>query len=129
MLKSGAHLLMAHAFAIADERGRTGFDWDTHFGAKRIAETFGDCPFIALRKELRTELYLIQLFQRIDSGDDLPLPPEIIEAEPAAPMPARVARNVIWGGAITGAWPRREHRTRVATRAIPGRGERPSVGE
>jgi len=91
---------MTHSHTIADERGRTGFDWGEHFGAKTIAERFGDCPFLALRKELRTELYRVQLFQRRHPGDDPLPPPEIIDAEPAAPLPAHVAGSVIWGGAI-----------------------------
>jgi peptidoglycan/xylan/chitin deacetylase (PgdA/CDA1 family) len=99
-LKLGGHLLMAHAYTIADERDRTGFDWGDHFGAKTIADTFGDCRSLALRKELRKELYRIQLFQRTDPGQGPLPPPEFIEAAVAASLPAHVEGTIIWGGAM-----------------------------
>jgi peptidoglycan/xylan/chitin deacetylase (PgdA/CDA1 family) len=115
-LKLHGHLLMAHACTIADERDRTGFDWGDHFGAKRIADAFSGCPLLALKKELRTELYRIQLFQRIDLGADPLPPPEIIETAPAAFLPVYVEAAIIWGGAIV---TRVEARDRESAREVP----------
>ncbi len=99
-LNQGGHLLMAHACTIADERNRTGFDWGDRFGAKTIAGMFSACSSLALIKELRTELYCIQLFQRVGPGQARHSPPEIIKAAAADSLPAHVSGAVIWGGAV-----------------------------
>jgi peptidoglycan/xylan/chitin deacetylase (PgdA/CDA1 family)/SAM-dependent methyltransferase len=100
-LAPDGYLLMAHAHTIGDERSRTGFDWGDLFGAKTIADTFATCAALGLTKELRTELYHIQLFQRTEPNRGPLPPPELIRAELAASLPADVERAVIWGGATT----------------------------
>ncbi|MEP9410710.1 MAG: glycosyltransferase [Candidatus Brocadia sp.] len=64
-LESWGYLLMAHAHVVKDDPDRTGFDWDTPFGARVISETFASISKLRLLKELRTPLYRIQLFQRV----------------------------------------------------------------
>jgi peptidoglycan/xylan/chitin deacetylase (PgdA/CDA1 family) len=114
-LKPGGYLLMAHACTIADERERTGFDWDVVFGAKTIGDTFSASSF-ALKKELRTELYRIQLFQRTIPDHVPHLAAQIIEAARVASLPAYVEGAVIWGGAVI---TRAEARERERATEVP----------
>ncbi|MFC1701318.1 polysaccharide deacetylase family protein [Pseudomonadota bacterium] len=62
-LPVGGHLLMTHANMVSDDRSQTGFDFN-EIGAKFIGEIFSSEPDLEFIKELRTELYRVQLFRR-----------------------------------------------------------------
>jgi peptidoglycan/xylan/chitin deacetylase (PgdA/CDA1 family) len=116
-LSVGGLLVMAHAHLIADERDRTGFDWgaDHRFGVATVSTAFTQTAELALVRELRTELYRIQLFRRIEPGTEIE--PAIIEqADFSRNLPAHVERSIIWGGAtIT----RAEARVREQAGEVP----------
>jgi peptidoglycan/xylan/chitin deacetylase (PgdA/CDA1 family) len=97
-LTPGGHLLTAHAFVLAEDRSKTGFDWGHRWGATTIARTFSAVPQLALERSIQTELYRIDLFVRVP--DQLPMPTPVIEhATMTAELEDDVARHVIWGGA------------------------------
>jgi peptidoglycan/xylan/chitin deacetylase (PgdA/CDA1 family)/SAM-dependent methyltransferase len=102
-LKSGGYLLLAHGNLIADDKTRTGFDWDHPFGAKTIGEVFGALPQLALVKELRTPLYTVQLYRAIAGArtkkaepqvTEIPLPPDLV-------LTPEVEKSIVWNGAVT----------------------------
>ncbi|TBR56728.1 hypothetical protein B4U84_28310 [Westiellopsis prolifica IICB1] len=101
-LKPGGYFLTAHANLVVDEPDRTGFNWDHHFGAKVIGETFNSIPALYLVKEIHTPLYRVQLFQRElhnGSAQERPLS-EIIELpQPVLPIPS-VVEEVLWQGGL-----------------------------
>jgi peptidoglycan/xylan/chitin deacetylase (PgdA/CDA1 family) len=96
-LAIGGHLVTAHAFVLADDQNRTGFDWDHDFGAATIARTFAATPGLVAEQALETDLYRVDRFRRDDAAV---APPIEAEAAPilAALTPA-VTRQVVWGGA------------------------------
>jgi peptidoglycan/xylan/chitin deacetylase (PgdA/CDA1 family) len=101
-LKPGGYLLTAHANLVVDAPDQCGFDWDHHFGAKVIGETFLAVGSLKLVKELRLPLYRVLLFQRlafdeaIDSGrHELP---EIIESENQVLPEPEYASRILWRG-------------------------------
>ncbi len=97
-LAPGGHLVMAHAFVLADEPGRTGFDWDHPFGAAAIARVFAATPGLASERALATELYRIDRFRRDEASSGGP--PAAAEQVPLDdPLPVEIARQVVWGGA------------------------------
>jgi peptidoglycan/xylan/chitin deacetylase (PgdA/CDA1 family)/SAM-dependent methyltransferase len=117
-LEPDGHLLLTHANIARDEPEATGFDWDMPFGAKVIGETFAGVPSLRFARELRTPLYRIQLFQRVEAretGAVRSLEPEtVVRAEPAPPEP-KVAASILWGGRKGG---------RAASRESPPAGTR-----
>ncbi|MDH3924681.1 MAG: polysaccharide deacetylase family protein [Xanthomonadales bacterium] len=62
-LPLGGFLLMTHANMVSDDRTETGFDFN-EIGAKFIGEIFSSEPGLEFIRELRTELYRVQLFRR-----------------------------------------------------------------
>lgn len=98
-LGPGGHIITAHAHVLKDDMSRSGFDWDSPFGAKKIAEVFDTLPGLVLERSIQTELYRINRYVVIPNGqlasdskiEHLPLNTEI---EPA------VARFILWGGAM-----------------------------
>ena len=99
-LLPGGYLLTAHAHVVVDEPGHPGFNWDVPFGAKVIGEMIGSEPRLHLVREIRTPLYRVQLFQRIESRvTRLLRRPRItrIKEQPALP-PVDSARLISWEG-------------------------------
>jgi peptidoglycan/xylan/chitin deacetylase (PgdA/CDA1 family) len=98
-LAPGGHLLSAHAFVLKDEPGHTGYDWDSAFGAKVIAETLAATPGLALERSVQNELYRVDLFRRLDAHEPAPTP-HIEQIELGPPPEPDFARHVVWGGAV-----------------------------
>ena len=63
-LNPGGHLVLAHANVLADDPDQPGFDWAVPYGARRIGETLAAIPQLHFKREIRTEAYRIQLFER-----------------------------------------------------------------
>ena len=96
-LADGGRLLTAHAFLLADDPGRTGFDWEQPFGAATIADAFLAAG-LTLEKSIRTDLYRVDLFRRgalLESSA-----PWIRHERFGSPLPPEVERGVVWGGAV-----------------------------
>jgi peptidoglycan/xylan/chitin deacetylase (PgdA/CDA1 family) len=98
MLAPGGHLLCAHACVLKDDREQSGYDWESRFGAKAIAEALSAMPGLSLERSLQTELYRIDLFRRV-GADEAAQPPRIERAELGPPPEPDFARHVVWGGA------------------------------
>jgi peptidoglycan/xylan/chitin deacetylase (PgdA/CDA1 family) len=79
---------------LADDPEGIGFEWNQAFGVEGIARAVAALPDIALRREIRTPLYRILLYQRLAPGQR-PEPAELLTTErmgrltPAAAEPAR----------------------------------------
>jgi len=98
-LVPGGHLLSAHAFVLKDEPSHTGYDWDTAFGAKVIAETLSTTPGLALERSLQNELYRVDLFRRLNGQEQASA--ALVEQTALGPPPdPDFARHVVWGGAV-----------------------------
>jgi glycosyltransferase involved in cell wall biosynthesis/peptidoglycan/xylan/chitin deacetylase (PgdA/CDA1 family) len=96
-LADGGRLLTAHAFLLADDPSRTGFDWEQPFGAATIADAFLAAG-LRLEKSVRTDLYRVDLFRR---GALHESSAPSIRYEPfGSPLPPKVERGVVWGGAV-----------------------------
>lgn len=67
-LAPGGLLITAHAHVLVDSPADTGFDWGLPYGAMAIAETIQAVPELALEHEIRTPLYRIQRFRRLEPG-------------------------------------------------------------
>ena len=63
-LAPGGRLVLAHTNVTVDDPNETGLEWDVPFGAKRIGELLATVPDLHFARELRTELYRIQVFER-----------------------------------------------------------------
>ena len=87
-LPLGGYLLMTHANMVSDDKSQTGFDFN-EIGARFIGETFSSEPGLEFVRELRTDLYRVQLFRRsrIPNGPSLiseariPHPPREVTSE------------------------------------------------
>lgn len=98
-LKPGGHLLATHAHVLKDDPGRTGYDWESAFGAEVIAETLGGTPGLALERSLQAGLYRVDLFRRLKPSEAAPTPwIETVELGP--PPEPEFARRVVWAGAV-----------------------------
>ena len=98
-LARGGHLLSAHAHVLKDDPGSTGYDWESAFGAKVIAETLAATPGLALERSLQTGLYRIDLYRQVHPGEAAPAP--CIETVELGPPPEPdFARRVVWDGAV-----------------------------
>ena len=89
-------LLMAHAYQLSDDPGRTGFDWGDGYGGQTISDVFQQTEGLVLERAIETELYRINLFRRGSARAAGPL----IEHAPVAPLEPEVERYVVWGGAV-----------------------------
>jgi peptidoglycan/xylan/chitin deacetylase (PgdA/CDA1 family)/SAM-dependent methyltransferase len=97
-LKSGGHIVLAHALVLKDDMACTGFDWDNPWGARTISRVFAEVPTLALERSLRTELYRVDRFVRRQPTADLAEP--LVETRPIeAEIEHEVARYIVWGGA------------------------------
>jgi peptidoglycan/xylan/chitin deacetylase (PgdA/CDA1 family) len=136
-LTPGGHLILAHANVVTDDPDQPGFRWNVSFGAKSIGETFAACEHLRLVRELRTDLYRIQLFQKESSGGARGLArrvrsehrtPTVETVDNVEPGP-EVMAYFQWEGAISAARPTvtdhlpilRYHRVTPETPPVPGR--------
>lgn len=62
-LTRGGRLVLAHTSAAADDPDEVGLQ-DVPFGGKRIGEVIGSVPGLRFCREVQTELYRIQIFER-----------------------------------------------------------------
>jgi peptidoglycan/xylan/chitin deacetylase (PgdA/CDA1 family)/GT2 family glycosyltransferase/predicted TPR repeat methyltransferase len=107
-LPRGGRIVTAHCNVVVDDPTAPGLDWDVPIGAKGIGEVFGATPGLRFVKELRTPLYRVQLFERVDgvrAAIDRVLPargrarPERVdEARWVMPAPHVAARFRMNGG-------------------------------
>jgi glycosyltransferase involved in cell wall biosynthesis/peptidoglycan/xylan/chitin deacetylase (PgdA/CDA1 family) len=79
-IRPGGFLLTAHSRVLIDEPDGVGFAWNQACGVETVARTIGVQPGIALRRELRTPLYRVLLYQRLAPGQP-PGSPEIVESD------------------------------------------------
>ena len=112
----GGHFLTAHANVVADEPEETGFAWDVPYGAATIARVFGQVPTLRLLREIKTPLYRIQLYQKVEqTSAPVPEPQVSIEPNPAQPDPS-IAR---WIRRETGGWQQPRIPNDAVTRRLP----------
>lgn len=90
VLPRGGFLLMTHANMVSDDKSQTGFDFN-EIGAKFIGETFSSEPGLEFIRELRTELYRVQLFRRVQMPQKIPT---LMEARIPHPPREVIQRNV-----------------------------------
>lgn len=100
-LRPGGTFVTTHANLLTDSPYETGFDWGHEHGSLRIGEILGATPGLHLRRELRSELYRIQLFERDDDAGASP-PPATERIPIAELIDPVVARGVVWGGITPG---------------------------
>ncbi len=118
-MKPGGQLLMTHSNMVSDDKTTTGFDFN-EIGAKDIGGIFSSCPELEFLRELRTELYRVQLFRRSANAPS----PETLEANsPDSPREVLLRKNadfehpsIKWGGCVVTA---AEARHRWATGDVP----------
>jgi len=95
-LAPGGALLTANAYLLHDNKTRTGFDWETQFGAETIHRTLRETPGLVLEASIETELYRIDRFRRRDLAT---APPPTILHLPITPdLDPGMARHIVWGG-------------------------------
>ncbi|MDB5690494.1 MAG: hypothetical protein JWL91_2370, partial [Sphingomonas bacterium] len=99
-LQPGGHFVHAHAYAVVDTPGRTGFDWGNAFGAGSIHAAFADEPRLAHVRTIETELYRIDLFRRVEPGAVRPAAAIIETATIDTVLDPQVAADIVWNGAI-----------------------------
>ena len=74
-VRPGGFFLTTHARLVVDDPEGIGFAWDQlTFGVETIANGIAAQPGVVLRRELRTPLYRVILYQRLASGQQ-PRPP------------------------------------------------------
>ncbi len=97
-LRPGGCLITAHAYVLKDNPGRTGFDWDTVYGAEVVHRVFSETAGLRLERTIETELYRIDRFRRVGE-DAVAVSPPAVEMLPLAALEREVGRFVVWGGA------------------------------
>ena len=96
-LNPGGYFIQAHAFDVANTPGRTGFDWATPCDGEQIATAFRGVPGLRHLREMVTDLYRIDLFQKIDE----PCSTAVEQVPLGSDLDYRVARFVIWNGPVS----------------------------
>jgi peptidoglycan/xylan/chitin deacetylase (PgdA/CDA1 family)/GT2 family glycosyltransferase/SAM-dependent methyltransferase len=96
-VRAGGFFLTAHARALADDPQGSGFDWSLAFGAETIAHTIAAQPRIFLRRELRTPLYRILLYQRVPQGEQVG-PSELVETDHMGRLVPAIETSASWPG-------------------------------
>ena len=101
-LRPGGYVLTTHATMVSDDRSVTGFDFN-EIGAATIGEVFSQQPGLDFERELRTDLYRVQLFRRTEAA----IPASSVARSPGAPRETLVRANakydgslVKWGGCV-----------------------------
>ena len=113
-LVPGGRLVHAHAMAIADDPAFTGYEWENPYGGEMIARVLGETEGLALERTIKTELYRIDLFRRVEPEAERPTPR--IDLAPFAMPEPEVQRSILWGGAIAR---QRELIANERTREVP----------
>ena len=106
-LRPGGYVLTTHSTMVSDDRSATGFDFN-EIGAATIGEIFSQQPGLDFERELRTDLYRVQLFRRTEAA--MPAASSVARS-PGTPRETLVRANakfegslVKWGGCVvTGA--------------------------
>jgi peptidoglycan/xylan/chitin deacetylase (PgdA/CDA1 family)/glycosyltransferase involved in cell wall biosynthesis len=96
-IQPGGFFLTVHSRVLIDEPGGIGFAWNQACGVETIAKTITAQPGIALRRELRTPLYRVLLYQRIVPSQP-PGPPEIEESDRMGRMIPAALELARWPG-------------------------------
>lgn len=98
-LSPGGMLVMTHANLASDkdEDQLVAFDWGHRFGALTIGRIFANCRNLSMIEERRSDLYRIQVFQRVD-GPTRPADPRILSLPYAREIPHEVLRHIDWSG-------------------------------
>jgi peptidoglycan/xylan/chitin deacetylase (PgdA/CDA1 family)/glycosyltransferase involved in cell wall biosynthesis/2-polyprenyl-3-methyl-5-hydroxy-6-metoxy-1,4-benzoquinol methylase len=96
-VRPGGFLLTAHARVLADDPQGIGFDWNFAFGVETIAKTIVAQPGAVLRRELRTPLYRVLLYQRVAPGQQC-AQPEIMETDRVGRMTPVAEALAKWPG-------------------------------
>jgi glycosyltransferase involved in cell wall biosynthesis/peptidoglycan/xylan/chitin deacetylase (PgdA/CDA1 family)/SAM-dependent methyltransferase len=96
-IRPSGFFLTVHSRVLIDEPGGIGFAWNQACGVETIAKTITAQPGIALRRELRTPLYRVLLYQRIAPGQP-PGPPEIGESDRMGQMIPAAYELARWPG-------------------------------
>jgi peptidoglycan/xylan/chitin deacetylase (PgdA/CDA1 family)/SAM-dependent methyltransferase len=78
-IRPGGFFLTAHSRVLVDDPEGIGFAWNQACGVETVANTIAAQPGVALRRELRTPLYRILLYQRL-APEQAPMPPELVES-------------------------------------------------
>ncbi len=112
-LSPEGYIVMAHAHQVIDEPDKPGFDWGLLYGAKAISDIFCSLPELNLKKEVRTPLYRIQLFQQ-KSAHIPDAEPAIAYLEQPTPVPFQVEKSVRWKGGQSTMWSEK-----VETKQLP----------
>lgn len=97
-LRPGGCLVTAHAYVLKDNPAGTGFDWDIVYGAGTIHRVLSQTQGLALERAIETELYRIDRFRRITSGEPV-APPVIAHLPLVDELDPDVARFAVRGGA------------------------------
>jgi len=114
-LNPGGQFVHAHAFLIAERPDRTAFDWDGTAGGDRIFTIFANTPELTHVRSIVTDLYRIDLFEKIDPAASAPVRP-VVETLPIGyELEPCVAADVIWGGAVE----TRRKALETTTRKVP----------
>ena len=102
-LRPGGYVLTTHSTMVSDDRSATGFDFN-EIGAATIGEIFSQQPGLDFERELRTELYRVQLFRRTEAAIAAA---SSVARCPGAPREMLVRANakfehssVKWGGCV-----------------------------
>jgi peptidoglycan/xylan/chitin deacetylase (PgdA/CDA1 family)/SAM-dependent methyltransferase len=93
-IRPGGFFLTCHARLLVDDPEGIGFDWNCAFGVETIANAIAAQAGVTLRRELRTPLYRILLYQRLAPGQQ-PVPTETMESRSVGrmtPVAAELAR-------------------------------------
>ena len=99
-LRPGGRALLTHANMVADDRSITGFDFN-EVGAQTIGEIFAQQPELDFERELRTELYRVQLFRRREARAAPQKVPPGTPRETLVRVNARFEGSTVkWGGCI-----------------------------
>jgi peptidoglycan/xylan/chitin deacetylase (PgdA/CDA1 family)/predicted TPR repeat methyltransferase len=98
-LRLGGALVTANPYLLRDDKTRTGFDWDTIYGAAVIHRTLCETPGLVLEASIETELYRIDRFRRVDEGARAGAPAAVKHLPVTEELDPKMARHIVWGGA------------------------------
>ncbi len=110
-LAQGGVLITGNGYLLHDNKMRTGFDWETNFGAELIHRVLRETAGLVLEASIETELYRIDRFCRRDAATAPP--PTVTRMGVTSELDPHMARHIVWGGAM---YTRRELATRRSNR-------------
>ncbi len=96
-LAPAGYLLLTHPYLVADDRSRTGFDFN-EIGASYISSRVARRRRFVFVQELRTELYSVQLFQNVRQRPASKMPREVLIRQAQLNSTDRSFGLVRWGG-------------------------------